>query len=68
LNITFEAENSDYQIGIMDLQGRVVASQNLQSLSGAQTVEFEVSDLAKGSYIVTVTTNGLTKTQNVVIK
>ncbi|MFN5846716.1 MAG: hypothetical protein ACK46O_13510 [Flavobacteriia bacterium] len=24
--------------------------------------------MAKGSYIVTVTTNGLTKTQNVVIK
>lgn len=68
LNVTFEAANSDYQVAIMDLQGRTVASQNLQSLNGAQTVEFAVSDLAKGSYIVTVSTNGLTRTQNVVIK
>ena len=68
LNVSFEALSSDYEVAILDLQGRTVASKGLQSLNGAQTVEFQVSDLAKGSYIVTVTTNGLTKTQNVVIK
>lgn len=68
LNVSFEALSSDYEVAILDLQGRTVASKSLQSLNGAQTVEFPVSDLAKGSYIVTVTTNGLTKTQNVVIK
>jgi hypothetical protein len=68
LNVSFEAISSDYEVAILDLQGRTVASKSLQALNGAQTVEFPVSDLAKGSYIVTVTTNGLTKTQNVVIK
>jgi hypothetical protein len=68
LNVSFEAMSADYEVAILDLQGRTVASKSLQALNGAQTVEFPVSDLAKGSYIVTVTTNGLTKTQNVVIK
>jgi hypothetical protein len=68
LNVSFEALSADYEVAILDLQGRTVSSKSLQSLNGAQTIEFPVSDLAKGSYIVTVTTNGLTKTQNVVIK
>lgn len=67
LNVAFEA-NGDYEIAILDLQGRVVSSQSLKGLSGTQTVEFPVSDLAKGSYIVKISTNGITATQNVVIK
>jgi hypothetical protein len=37
-------------------------------LNGAQKVTFDVNNLAKGSYVVTVSSNGMTSTKNVVIK
>jgi hypothetical protein len=67
INVSFEA-NGDYEIAIYDLQGRVIVSQSLKSLSGTQNVEFPVNDLAKGSYIVKISTKGLSQTHNVVIK
>lgn len=68
VNVTFQAENADYQVAIIDLQGREVAAQNHSNLSGSQTVTFPVAELAKGSYLVRITTNGLSQTRNVVIK
>ena len=68
LNVSFEAVNSDYEVTMIDLQGRVVASQNHSSLNGAQTLSIPVSEFAKGSYIVTISTNGISTSQNVIIK
>lgn len=68
VNVTFDADNADYTIAIVDLQGRVMSSQELTSLNGAQSIAFPVSNLAKGSYIVTISTNGVTTSKNVVIK
>jgi hypothetical protein len=68
LNVSFEATNADYQVSILDLQGRVITAKSLQSLNGTSTVTFPVADMAKGSYIVTVVSNGITTTKNVVIK
>jgi len=68
LNVSFEAVNSDYVVTMLDLQGRVVASQNHSSLNGAQTLSIPVSEFAKGSYIVTILTNGISTSQNVIIK
>jgi len=68
VNVAFEAENADYAIAIVDLQGRTVASQFHTNLSGEQTISFPVSELAKGSYIVNISTGGMTQTQNVVIR
>lgn len=68
LNVSFEATNADYQVSILDLQGRVITAKSLQSLNGVSTVTFPVADMAKGSYIVTVVSNGITTTKNVVIK
>jgi hypothetical protein len=69
LTVDFEATNNDdYAVSILDLQGRVVSSQNLSALNGAQKVTFDVNNLAKGSYVVTVSSNGMTSTKNVVIK
>ncbi len=67
LNVSFEA-NGDYVIAILDLQGRMVAAQTLTGLTGTQTVKFPVSDLAKGSYIVKISTEGVSQTQNVVVR
>jgi len=68
VNVVFEANNSDYEVAIMDLQGRVVSSQNHTSLSGTQTITFPIADVAKGSYIVSITSNGVSTSKNVVIK
>jgi hypothetical protein len=68
VNVAFEAENADYAIAIVDLQGRTVASQFHTNLSGEQTISFPVSELAKGSYIVNISSGGVTQTQNIVIR
>jgi len=52
----------------MDIQGRIVSTMNLNNASGSQTLAFGTENLAKGSYIVTVRSNGITTTKNVVIK
>jgi hypothetical protein len=68
VNVTFEADNADYTIAIVDLQGRTMSTQELSSLNGAQSIALPVSNLAKGSYIVTITSNGVSTSKNVVIK
>lgn len=68
VNVAFEANNADYTVSMVDFQGRVISTQTLSSLSGAQTIAIPVSEVAKGSYIVTVSSNGVAKNQTVVIK
>lgn len=68
LNVSFEAVNGDYVISMLDLQGRVVASQNHTSLNGTQVISIPVNEFAKGSYIVSISTNGVSTSQNVIIK
>ncbi len=68
VNISFEGENTDYSISLMDIQGRVISSREITNASGEQMVSFSTENVAKGSYIVTVTSNGATTTKNVVIK
>jgi hypothetical protein len=60
--------NADYAVALIDLQGRVMISANYTALNGSQTIEIPVADFAKGSYIVTVTSNGVATTKNVIIK
>ena len=68
VNVSFEATNNDYAVSLMDLQGRVIAAKIMTNLNGTQVVSFSTENVAKGSYIVTVTVDGLTTTKNVVIK
>lgn len=68
VNVSFEALNADYTVSVVDLQGRVMSTQNFTNLSGSQMIAVPVSELAKGSYLVTVTSNGVSKSQNVVIR
>ena len=68
VNVSFEATNNDYAVALMDLQGRVIAAKNMTNLNGTQVVSFSTENVAKGSYIVSVTVEGLTTTKNVVIK
>ena len=68
LFVQFEALASDYTVSISDLQGRMVYSTSLNGVSGTQNVSVPVKEFSKGSYIVNVTSMGVTKTQHVVIK
>lgn len=68
LNVSFNAQNGDYTVAIVDLQGRELASQILTGLNGAQLITFPVSELAKGSYLVKISSNGVSETRSVVIR
>ena len=68
VNVVFEATASDYTVSLSDLQGRTVASQTIENANGTQTIVFATDNVAKGSYIVTVRSNGATTTKNVVIR
>ena len=68
LNVTFDANNTDYTVELTDLQGRTVATQTFNGVTGLQTVNFSVADVATGSYIVTISNDAVSHTENVVIK
>lgn len=68
LNVSFNANDADYTVSITDLQGRVIATQVYTGVSGLQNVNFSVADVAAGSYIVTISSDVATHTENVVIK
>ncbi len=68
VNVSFDAKNADYSVSLMDLQGRVVSSKELTNANGVQQVSFATSNVAKGSYIVVVSSNGGKTTKTVVIK
>ena len=68
VNVVFEANNSTYNVSILDLQGRVVSNQVVENVYGTQTVVFGTENIAKGSYVISVKSNGNTTTKNVVIK
>jgi hypothetical protein len=46
----------------------VISSKEMTNLNGTQVVTFSTGDVAAGSYIVTVASNGTQTTKNVVIK
>ncbi len=68
INVAFQASNANYDVSLVDLSGRMVASHNYSNLSGAQSIAVPVNDVAPGTYLVTVSTNGVSYTQQVVIK
>jgi hypothetical protein len=55
-------------VKLIDLQGRVIANQNLTNLNGTQVISIPTENVAKGSYVVSITSNGVTSTKSVVIK
>jgi len=68
VNVSFEANNNDYSVSLIDLQGRTIATKNLSQSNGTQVVSFSTENVAKGSYIVTIASNGLKRTKNVVVR
>ncbi len=68
VNVKFEATSADYTVAITDLSGRQVASKVITNANGSQTVEMPIEGLATGNYLVTVSSNGASFTQNLMVK
>jgi hypothetical protein len=68
ITVAFDAQDGDYAVTLVDLQGRVVLNNNYTNLSGAQTISVPVSNVAKGNYLVKVSSNGTSTVKSVVIK
>ena len=68
INVAFEAKNTNYQVIVSDLSGRNVVSNNYSNLAGAQSIAVPVSELVSGSYFVTILSEGVSYTKQVVIK
>lgn len=62
LNVEFNTESEEVSVSILDLSGRVIATEN-----GSTSVSFQVGELASGSYLVRISTEAGSFTQNVVI-
>ena len=68
VNVSFDASEADYTIVIMDLQGRAVTSEYKNDSKGMQTITIPVTELASGSYLVSVSSAKGKTTKKVTIK
>ncbi|MES2798590.1 MAG: T9SS type A sorting domain-containing protein [Bacteroidota bacterium] len=68
VNVAFEAKNSDYEIAILDLQGRVMTQSTYSNLAGTQSIAIATGDFATGTYLVKVSSNGRSQVSNIVIR
>lgn len=68
VTVSFEAENKNYEISLYDLSGRMVLSNNYSNLTGSQSITLPVSNVAPGNYLISVSTDGVSYNQHVVIK
>jgi thiol-disulfide isomerase/thioredoxin len=68
VNVSFDAVNAEYSVALLDVAGRTVTTNVYTNLSGNQTVTLPVAGLEAGIYMIAVTTEGVTSTQQVVIK
>lgn len=68
VTVKFDATSADYAVAITDLSGRQVAARTITNANGSQTVEMPIEGLATGNYLVTVSSNGASFTQNLMVK
>jgi hypothetical protein len=65
LNLNTE---SDVQIALVDLNGKLIAQGTYNNLSGAQSIALNLNGLAAGIYAVNVQVNGTQFTEKLVIE
>ncbi len=68
ITVAFNAENADYTVAVLDMQGRQVAGNSYTNLSGSQALAIPVNGVASGNYLVKVSSNGVSSVQKVVIR
>ena len=68
LTIAFKSTRGNYTISINDLSGRTIIEKNYSNLFGNQNITIPVNELAEGSYLVTVSDEVTSFSQQVIIK
>jgi subtilisin-like proprotein convertase family protein len=68
VNVEFTSAKGNAQITVMDLSGRVVMQQSQQTQAGQNTVQLDLSKLAKGAYMLNVQTIEGNKQVKVVVE
>ncbi|MEJ6491092.1 MAG: Omp28-related outer membrane protein [Flavobacteriales bacterium] len=68
VNVVFDGKGGAYTVSISNIAGVTVSSTSLENAAGSQVVKLPVSDLASGVYLVTISTNGISKTARVVVR
>lgn len=67
--VSFNVKNtSDAIINVIDMAGKVVATQTLAAVNGTQNVEINTTALNSGMYTVSVTANGTTVTEKLAVR
>jgi hypothetical protein len=68
-NVTFNVKNtSDVIINVIDMAGKVVATQTLSDVNGTQAVEINTSALNSGMYTVNVNANGTSVSKKLAVR
>ncbi|MBV6453553.1 MAG: hypothetical protein FNNCIFGK_00787 [Bacteroidia bacterium] len=56
LNVEYTTEKGTAQVTVLDLSGRVVMTQTQPSVEGKNTMQLDLSKVAKGAYMLNVQT------------
>jgi hypothetical protein len=68
-NVTFNVKNtSDVIINVIDMAGKVVATETLSGVNGTQAVEINTSALNSGMYTVNVNANGTAVSKKLAVR
>jgi len=68
LNVEYTAEQGTAQVTVLDLSGRVVMTQTHANAAGQNTLQLDLSKVAKGAYMLNVQTNGSNNQVRVVVE
>lgn len=67
LSFDLVGSQGEFEAVVMDLQGKVVKQKRAFAVAGEQRIELSVADLTNGTYVLTVTKAGQTKTGKFVV-
>ncbi len=68
LNVVFEAIKKEYTITINDISGKTVLTKQLSNLTGVQEIIIPLESIVNGSYLVTISSEGSSYSQQIIIK
>lgn len=68
VNVKFDAKGGNYTVTATDMAGVAISTLNVENASGAQLVSLPVSALSAGVYFITVSHNGVSSTERIVVQ
>lgn len=68
VNIKFDGQGGEYTVTATNVAGVTVSTLTLENAIGSQLVTLPVSELAAGVYMITVSNNGVSTTQRIIVK